>query len=152
MHKIILILGLVLFAVFPAKGAEPKIYKDKIEPHWFDHDNKFWYRNDRRGDRREFILIDAQKGTRQQAFDHQRVAKILSERTGKEIDPEKLPFESIEFSDDAKSFTIIGENSVWKFDFEKYEATEDKTARPEKTEAPREERRRRRSREAANTK
>jgi dipeptidyl-peptidase-4 len=151
MHKTILqLLGLVLLA--STHAAEPKIYKDKIEPHWFNSGRKFWYRNDLRGDRREFILVDAEHGTREPAFDHKRVAKVLAERTGKEIDPEHLPFESIQFSDDGKTFQVFGDNLAWKFDFEKYEVSEDKNTKPDKTETPREERRQRRSREWASAK
>ena len=65
---------------------------------------------------------------------------------------QRLPFKNIEFSEDAKIFKIFGEDTAWKFDFEKYEATEDKTSKPERTETPREERRQRRSRESATSK
>ncbi|HEV8541743.1 MAG TPA: DPP IV N-terminal domain-containing protein [Verrucomicrobiae bacterium] len=131
--------------------AAPKIYRDKIEPHWLSGNTKFWYRNDLPGDRREFIFVDAEKGTRQPAFDHQRMAKVLGERTGKTLDPERLPFEAIQFSDDLKKIKVIGEES-WSFDFESYTPTEDKSEKPEKTETPREERRRERSRAAASGK
>src|SRR5580658_11123206 len=54
----------------PEKG----VYKARIAPHWFAGDTKFWYRNDLRGEAREFILVDAVKGTRQPAFDHDKLA------------------------------------------------------------------------------
>jgi dipeptidyl-peptidase-4 len=139
------------YAAETNKPAEPKLYRAKIDPHWFDHDNKFWYRLDLAKGKREFILVDAEKGSRAPAFDHVRLAKVLSEKTGKEVDPEHLPFDSIKISDDAKTFQISGEKN-WQFNFETYEATEDKTERAEKTETPREERRRNRTREAADKK
>src|SRR5262249_17804156 len=110
----------------------PRIYRDKVQAHWFADNNKFWYRNDLPGGRREFILVDAEQGTRRAAFDHQRVAKVLREKLNKEIDPERLPFEAIRFSDDGKSIRLIGEES-WSISFEDYGATEDKTEKPEKT-------------------
>jgi dipeptidyl aminopeptidase/acylaminoacyl peptidase len=130
---------------------EPKIYRDKIEPHWFAGHKKFWYRLNLPHAEREFILVDAEKGERAPAFDHQRVAKTLSEKWGKEVDPKKLPFDELQFSADGKKIKLIGEN-VWNFDFEKYEPSEDKVERPEKTEEPREERRQRRFRARADSK
>ena len=129
---------------------EPKIYRDKVEPHWFSENTKFWYRVDLADKKREFILVDAEKGTRSRAFDHDRVAKSLAEKWGKEVDADRLPFDRIEFSSDEQKITLIGENA-WSFDLEKYLPTEDKTERPERTEAPREERRQRRTRERSGT-
>src|SRR5688572_17088437 len=130
---------------------EPKIYRDKVEPHWFGDNTKFWYRVDLPEKRREFILVDAEKGTRAPAFDHKRAARMLAEKWGKEVNAERLPFEGLEFSAEAKKITLIGENA-WSFDLEDYLPTEDKTERPERTEAPREERRQRRGRARAETK
>jgi dipeptidyl aminopeptidase/acylaminoacyl peptidase len=42
-----------------------KVIRAKVEPHWFDDGNKFWYRNDLPGGKREFVLVDAVKGTRE---------------------------------------------------------------------------------------
>jgi dipeptidyl-peptidase 4 len=124
---------------------EPKIYRDKVEPHWFGDNTKFWYRVDLPENRREFNLVDAEKGTRERAFDHERVARMLAQKWGKEVHAERLPFERLQFSADGKKVTLIGENA-WSFDLEDYLPTEDKTERPERTEAPREERRQRRGR------
>jgi dipeptidyl-peptidase 4 len=130
---------------------EPKIYRDKVEPHWFGDNTKFWYRIDLPEKRREFILVDAEKGTRDKAFNYQRVARMLAEKWGKEVDAERLPFERLQFSADGKKITLIGE-TAWSFDLEDYLPSEDKTEHPEKTETPREERRQRRGRARAETK
>lgn len=134
----------------PARPA-PKIYRDKVEPHWFAGNTKFWYRVDLGGERREFILVDAEKGTRAPAFDHERVAKSLSEKWGKEVEAERLPFEAIEFSADGKRIKLIGEKA-WSFDIDDYLPAEEKVERPEQTETPREERRQRRGRGRAESK
>src|SRR4051812_24266481 len=52
-------------------GPERGVYKAQITPHWFQNNTRFWYRNDLRDGAKEFILIDAEKGTRQPAFNHQ---------------------------------------------------------------------------------
>ena len=86
---------LALFAVLPtpAPGDEPdspyqaqgrdrpgaaRVYKDRITPHWFAEGTRFWYRNDLKGGTREFVLVDAEKGTKAPAFDHKKLAAALS--------------------------------------------------------------------------
>src|SRR5436190_17812663 len=66
-----------------------KLFRDRVDPHWFDANNKFWYRiaDRRRGN--EFIVVDAARGTRGPAFDHDRVAAALGELTGGKIKPEQ---------------------------------------------------------------
>src|ERR1039457_870346 len=82
-------------------NAGPRIYRDRVEPHWFagatGETNKFWYRMDLPQGRREFVLVDAQEGKRDAAFDHTRVARALSEQIGKPVGPERLPIEALEF-------------------------------------------------------
>lgn len=42
-----------------------KVFKSRVEPHWFENGDKVWYRNDLPGGKREFVLVDAVKGTRE---------------------------------------------------------------------------------------
>src|SRR5437660_1121098 len=62
-----------------------KVYKTKVEPHWLSDRVRFWYRNDLPDNRREFVLIDAEKGTRIPAFDHARLAAALSEAARQQV-------------------------------------------------------------------
>ena len=55
------------------------VFKTRITPHWFHQDNRFWYRNDLPGGAGEFIVVDAEHGSRQPAFDHQKLAAGLIE-------------------------------------------------------------------------
>ena len=122
---------------------EAKVYRDKVEPRWFAGNTKFWYRNDLADKKREFILVDAENGTRKLAFDHARAAKVLAEKWGKEVDPERLPFDEIAFSTDGKRVRLFGD-TAWSFDLDEYAPEEDKGERPERTETPREDRRQQR--------
>jgi dipeptidyl-peptidase 4 len=68
----------------------------KVEPHWFENGDKFWYKNDLPGGKKEFVLVDAVKGTRQvvaedelpktktpsEAPDLDRLAATRSQRSG----------------------------------------------------------------------
>ena len=41
-----------------------KITRDKVEPNWFAEGTKFWYANDLGKGKKEFVIVDAAKGTR----------------------------------------------------------------------------------------
>src|SRR5438552_2901615 len=79
------------------------MYKAQVTPHWFAQNSRFWYRNDLRGGAKEFILVDAEQGRRQMAFDHRKLADALSKALGEEIKSDNLPLSAIEFAEDAKS-------------------------------------------------
>ncbi len=95
------------------------VFKDRVEPHWLDGDERFWYRNDLGEGRREFVFVDAAKGVRQPAFDHAQLAAALTDKLGdkiaKPVDAERLPFERIEFVDDAAAIRFKAESKAWKF-------------------------------------
>src|SRR5258707_5459583 len=84
-------------------GVERGVYKSRITPHWFQNDTRFWYCNDLRGAAREFIVMDAEKGTRATAFDHARLAAGLSRAASREFKADHLPFSNIEFIDQGKA-------------------------------------------------
>jgi len=95
------------------------VYKTQIQPHWLEN-GRFWYRNDLRGGNREFVLVDANKGERRPAFDHDRLAAALSKATGKQYRGDRLPFDSIEFPAAATvRFRVSGES--WQCDLNSYE-------------------------------
>src|SRR5258708_23537451 len=45
-----------------ANSNAPKIYPDKIDPHWFAGNSKFWYRLEHANHSRQFVLVDAVTG------------------------------------------------------------------------------------------
>ena len=75
-----------------------RVYRDRVEPHWFENNDKFWYRLNLEAEQREFILVDAVKGIRAPAFDHTRLAKALSDKLGEQVDASKLPIDNITFT------------------------------------------------------
>jgi dipeptidyl aminopeptidase/acylaminoacyl peptidase len=82
-------------------------FKTRVEPHWIADSPRFWYRNEtRRG--KEFILVDAEKGTRGPAFDHARLAEALSQASGQSFTAEKLPFDDIEFIEQGAAIRFNG--------------------------------------------
>jgi dipeptidyl aminopeptidase/acylaminoacyl peptidase len=47
-------------------GTGAGVYKARITPHWYEGNMKFWYQNDLADGKREFIVVDAERGMREQ--------------------------------------------------------------------------------------
>ena len=97
----------------PKPGRERRgsgqIYRDRVTPNWFADNTRFWYRNDLAEGKREFIVVDAVKGERRPAFDHVAVAKAF----GADVDPSRLPIESLRWDEDGEGLIVIGKNKRW---------------------------------------
>src|SRR5664279_2607837 len=100
------------------------VYREKLEPHWFNGTNgvtnKFWYRADGPKDTREFILVDAGEGKRAPAFDHARLAETLGKLIGGPVEAGHLPIVSLEFPSDGKTLKLIGRGTNWVLDLKSY--------------------------------
>ena len=101
-----------------------KSYKLRIEPHWFDKDRRFWYRNDLKHSTKEFLVVDTNNGRKAPAFDHGRLAASLSQAASKNYLPTQLPFSEIEFSDDLSTITFNIDTAQWKCDLKTYNCTQ----------------------------
>jgi dipeptidyl aminopeptidase/acylaminoacyl peptidase len=97
------------------------VYKARIAPHWFTNNAQFWYRNDLRNGAKEFILVDAEKGTRQRAFDHDKLAAALAKAGGEDVKGDKLPFSEIEFSDNGNTVRFEASGKSWRCDLNTYQ-------------------------------
>jgi dipeptidyl aminopeptidase/acylaminoacyl peptidase len=100
-----------------------RVYKGQIAPHWFHDNTRFWYRNELRDGASEFVLVDAERGTREAAFDRPKLAAALSEAAGTKYQADKLPFDRIEFVDDDKAVQFKAAGATWKCDLTSYRCT-----------------------------
>jgi dipeptidyl aminopeptidase/acylaminoacyl peptidase len=100
-----------------------RVYKDRITPHWLPNNTRFWYRNDLHGGGREFVLVDAERGIRQAAFDHKKLAAALSKAAGADYQADRLRFDSIEFLDEEKAIRFKVGNTTWKCDLTSYQCS-----------------------------
>ena len=100
---------------------ENKVFKTQVTPHWVAKDARFWYRNDLAEGAREFVLVDAEKGTRQPAFDHQRMAAALAKITGTPSKADHLPIERLEFDQQTPFVVVAGQGKSWRCDLRSYE-------------------------------
>ena len=101
-----------------------KVFRTRVKPHWFAANTRFWYCNDLPAGAKEFIVVDAEKGTRSPAFDHVRLSSSLSEKTGKKWDAAQLPMERIEFVEGENAIRFNAEGKEWKCDLATYVITE----------------------------
>lgn len=106
-----------------APAPPPKVYRAQIEPHWFDLNRRFWYRNLLPNNTLEFIVVDATLGQRARAFDHGRVADALAKATRREIRPNQLPIETLEFPTNSSHVRLAGPAGTWTLDLTSYELT-----------------------------
>ncbi|MHC4741185.1 MAG: DPP IV N-terminal domain-containing protein, partial [Planctomycetota bacterium] len=90
------------------------VFKSQVRPNWIGETERFWYRNDLREGRKQFVLVNPEKGRRKRAFNHKKLAGALSEASGKEYSGGKLPFDSIEFVEDGKFIQFDADGVKWK--------------------------------------
>ncbi len=98
-----------------------KVFKDRVTAHWLKDNKRFWYRNDLPENKREFIFVDTDKGIRQPAFDHERLAGSLSKAANQQIEAEKLAIDRLIFDETLSSLTFSYNKSWWKCDLSSYE-------------------------------
>ena len=119
------------------RGPAGGVYKSRIVPHWFRENTRFWYRNDLRGGAREFVVVDANAGTRAPAFDHQRLAAALSKAGGGEHAADRLPFDDIEFLEEGNAVRFSAGGAAWRCDLAAYDCSRT-DAGPSRAAAPEE--------------
>lgn len=113
---------------FMAYNTAPLIDKGSMMPNWFGGD-KFWYQiSSNKGT--EFIVVDPAKKTRTTAFDHAKLAAVLSAATSKTYEAGKLPFNSITFNEDGKSVSFTVDMKRWKYNLQNSQIAEDDNPPP----------------------
>jgi dipeptidyl aminopeptidase/acylaminoacyl peptidase len=79
--------------------------------------HRFWYRKSVEGGT-NFILVDAEAATRAPAFDHERLAAVLSRVSGEHYTAVTLPFGVLNFSEGAIEFPL--NEARWRCDLVMY--------------------------------
>ncbi|HMJ65989.1 MAG TPA: prolyl oligopeptidase family serine peptidase [Candidatus Binatia bacterium] len=100
--------------------ASDRVFKDRITPQWFHNNTRFWYCNDLRRGAKEFIVVDAERGVRSPAFDHAKLAAALSKAAGGEYRADRLPFDRIDFTNNADAIIVAIGDQTWKCDLTSY--------------------------------
>ncbi|GAB2686204.1 S9 family peptidase [Mucilaginibacter koreensis] len=111
---------------FLSYGTEPFVDHAGVRPNWLANGN-FWYR-DLTPQGGEFIFVNTAKGTRQPAFDHQKLAAALSSATGTTYQAGMLPFQTISYTTDDKGIVFRVEGKQYKYDLQSNQLTADDSA------------------------
>ncbi|MFO0878912.1 MAG: prolyl oligopeptidase family serine peptidase [Gemmataceae bacterium] len=93
-----------------------KVHRTRIQPHWFDDNQRFWYRVDLGGGTREYVLVEVAAGTRKAAFDAPKLAASLSAATGQKVDATRLSLDQLAFESDARVATFQALGKRWRLD------------------------------------
>jgi len=120
---------------FFSRNIQDKVYGLEVSPRWIGEEHTFWYRIRTREGKR-FLIVDPDKKQKESAFDHDRLAQALSEKTEKFYGPGELPFDTFKFVDKTrKKIEFEAEKKIWVVDLETYEVTsKEKEEREEKQE------------------
>lgn len=95
-----------------------KVYYSNVRPVWIGDTHDFWYvRHTPDGDR--YVIVNADKKTRKDLFNHEKLAAAIEDATGKKADAARLRLNGLNVSDDLSSMTFVLDNRRWKFDMKK---------------------------------
>lgn len=99
----------------------PLVFRDEARPTWLDG-HRFWYRNSI-PEGKEFILVDARKKTKTQAFDHEKLAAALTKATGTDYKAFQLPFSSFEFVQEDQAIVFQAKGKQFTCNLKTYACT-----------------------------
>jgi len=93
-----------------------------------------------KGNTREFIFVNAEQGTRQKAFDHEKLAAALSQAVGVDYSADQLPFDRIEFLDNFNELRLTVNQTTWICDLISYTCSKTDEAQSQSSTEPAEQR------------
>ena len=101
-----------------------KVFRDSVRPRWLPGNTRFWYRVTTGPATHEFVLVDAEKGSRQPAFDHARMADALAKAGVKDAAAGRLPIERLEFLPAEESLDLRCGGTWWRCNLRTYDLRE----------------------------
>ena len=101
-----------------------KVFRDSVRPQWLPGNTLFWYRIRTGTDTYEFVLVDAEKGTRRPAFDHKRLTDALAKAGVKDIRADRLLLEDLTLAPAEKSMDFRCGGKRWRCSLETYDLRE----------------------------
>ena len=91
------------------KYSANKVYYSNVVPSWIDGTHSFWYVR-RTPEGRIYVLVNADKSSRKDLFDHKRLAEALSTSSGQKVESTALSLERLSVNSglDTLRFTFAG--------------------------------------------
>ncbi len=100
---------------FAPTALRSRVYTNSVNPHWLGQSDSLCYDwKDHNGS--TFYLVVPTTKTKKPLFDQVKLASQLSDLSHHAHDPQNLPFTSIRFSTDRKTFTFNADSSRWEWD------------------------------------
>ena len=106
---------------FLSANTRSLVYHANVSPNWLD-DGRMWYRNTI-ADGAEFIIVDPKAKTRKHAFDHQRLADVLS-NNDTTYQAFGLPFRSFEFTKNGRAISFDVKDKTYTCNLRNYGCTD----------------------------
>jgi dipeptidyl aminopeptidase/acylaminoacyl peptidase len=97
----------------------PLVFGTGVRPNWLEGGG-FWYRNTIPAGA-EFVMVDPERRTRERAFDHERLARALSESADETYEAFQLPFSTFHLLADGRSIVFDVDDRSYRCDTRLYE-------------------------------
>jgi dipeptidyl aminopeptidase/acylaminoacyl peptidase len=97
-----------------------KVPNQKLDAHWLTNKAAFWYRRELPGGGAQFVWVDADKGEKRPAFDHEKLAAALAKASGNEMKPDHLPVENLTLEADGLHLRFRSGGKSWSCDLGSY--------------------------------
>ena len=99
---------------FSPQNLRSRLYSSAVAPHWLGQSDSLCYDwKDHAGT--TFYLVVPTTKTKKPLFDQAKLAAQLSESSHHAYDPQNLPFTSVTFSKDRKTFTFRADSARWQW-------------------------------------
>lgn len=99
---------------FSPQNLRSKIYTTSVNARWLGQSDSLCYDwKDHTGS--TFYLVVPTTKTKKPLFDHTKLAAQLSDLSHRAHDPQNLPFNTLTFAKDRKTFTFVADSSRWEW-------------------------------------
>ena len=98
-----------------------KVFRDRVEPHWFDENRQFWYKVQSGRASHEFIVVEVEKRLQRHAFDHSKLAEALAKKKISDAPASHLPIEQLAFDPAGKYVDLEIGGRWWRCNLDGYE-------------------------------
>lgn len=105
------------------KYSANKVYYSNVVPSWIDGTHSFWYVR-RTPEGRMYVLVNADKSSRKELFDHKRLAEALSASSGQKVESTALSLERLSVSSGQDTLRFAFAGHKWMYAVRKNRLTD----------------------------
>jgi dipeptidyl aminopeptidase/acylaminoacyl peptidase len=99
---------------FSNEALRPVLYSNSVDAHWIGKSDSMWYNwKDHNGS--TFYLVVPAVKLKRPLFDHVKMAAELTAQSGHAYEAYNLPFTSVDFGKDHKTFEFNADSSHWEW-------------------------------------